>query len=475
MGFRRALAQAAGKLTAAALHAVGRTGTVLPGKVALRIYPDFLRESSRGVRMVLVTGTNGKTTTTHLLAEMASEAGYPVITNAGGANMTAGLAAAFVQGARPHADAETRPQVAVLECDEAYLKEVAAALRPRAAVVTNLFRDQLDRWGEVTRTAALLREGLALAPEAVAVLNADDSLVAQLAEGRGAGAVRFFGLGEAFTGEHQVAAAANRSVSAPREGITCVRCGAPLAFSRTIYGHLGAFSCPACGYARPEADVEGTALLFADANGSRIRARIDGEDADVAVALPGTYNLSNALAALAACGALAIPRDAALASLARAQSSFGRMEEFACGKTPVRMILVKNPAGLDQALAYVRDSGECTRLFFGLNDKTGDGTDISWIWDADCEGFFAVHGPRLAEVAVFGTRAEDMALRLKYAGRPADLVRSASGNGGERAMYHAVDGAITASAAPVCVLANYTAMYDLRRTLGRKYRLRSMA
>ena len=150
------------------------------------------------------------------------------------------------------------------------------------------------------------------------------------------------------------------------------------------------------------------------------------------------------------------------------------MESFVCGDTPVRMILVKNPVGLDQALAYVRDAGGYTRLIVGLNDKTGDGTDISWIWDAECEGFFAACGANLTEVRAFGTRAEDMALRLKYAGAPAEVLAAILWGGDEHAMYEAVDHAITASPEPVCVLVNYTAMFDLRRELGKRYHLRSM-
>ena len=486
MGARAKMAHAAGRAVAAALHALGRPGTTLPGKVALKLDPSFLADSARGVAVVLVTGTNGKTTTTHLLAETALTCGFSVVTNAGGANMTAGLAGAFVAEKR----AGGRRRMAVLECDEAYVRQVAGALTPAAIVVTNLFRDQLDRWGEVTRTLELLREGLDAAPGAVAVLNADDSLVASLAEGRADGSVRFFGLGEAFakadetthvilSGGCEAPAAEGSSASAagipaPKEGITCVKCGTPLAFAWTTYGHLGAFSCPTCGFSRPTPHVEGTAPLSGGAEGTRIRVLDGGETAELDLPLPATYNLYNALAALAAAEALGISRDDALAALARTDGSFGRMEAFTCGGTPVRMILVKNPVGLDQALAYVRDAGGYARLIFGLNDKTGDGTDISWIWDAECEGFFAACGAGLTDVRAFGTRAEDMALRLKYAGAPEAVLRTIPWGGDEHAMYDAVVGAITASPEPVCVLVNYTAMFDLRRELGKRYHLRSM-
>ena len=185
MGVRTGIAVLAGKATAGLLRLLGRHATTLPGKVALKLSPGLLGDLAAGMDVVLVTGTNGKTTTTHLVAGMCEGSGLEVLTNSGGANMTAGLASAFVADC---AGGKPRARAAVLECDEAYAKTAAAALNPRAIIITNLFRDQLDRWGEVTHTQDVLREALVAAPEAVAVLNADDSLVASLAEGRQASA-----------------------------------------------------------------------------------------------------------------------------------------------------------------------------------------------------------------------------------------------------------------------------------------------
>ena len=506
MGARTRIAVLAGKATAGLLRALGRHATTLPGKVALAACPGLLSELSRDMAVVLVTGTNGKTTTTHLIAGMCDGLERRVLTNSGGANMTAGLVAAFVadcgRGGRPQS------QVAVLECDEVYVRTAAKALQPRAIVVTNLFRDQLDRWGEVSHIRDVLREGLDAAPRAVAVLNADDSLVASLAAGRKVACVRYFGLGEAFaTAEADSRAGEDvgkgvdgsagkgvgnnagkgSAVPVPLEGIVCLDCGDAFAFAWRTYGHLGAFRCPTCGFTRPVPDVEAVAPLDADAESATVEVRVDDASHRLHLALPGMFNLYNGLAALACAGVLGMDAAAAATVLAGINSSFGRMEAFACGDTPVRMILVKNPVGLDRALDYLV-AADYPRVFFGLNDKTGDGTDISWIWDADLEGFFAGEGageggkpvaqPAKPQViGVFGTRAEDMALRLKYAS--ADMGRLtllADGNARHTPTdeYRPVADAIAADTSPVCILANYTAMYDLRTLLGERFGLRSM-
>ena len=212
-----------------------------------------------------------------------------------------------------------------------------------------------------------------------------------------------------------------------------------------------------------------------DDHGTAVTVAVDGNLRELHLALQGTFNLYNAMAALACAPALGIPDGLAVSALAGITSSFGRMETFACGETPVRIILVKNPVGLDRALAFL-GTAAYPRLFFGLNDKTGDGTDISWIWDANLEGFFAETGDGNGDattakpqvMGVFGTRAEDMALRLKYAG--ADMGRVAVLEG-----YPQVVDAITADSSPVCILANYTAMYDLRSLLGQRFGLGDMA
>ena len=482
MGARTRIAVLAGKAAAGMLRALGRHATTMPGAVALKICPSLLRDLSGETRVVLVTGTNGKTTTTHLIAGMCEGAGHSVLTNSGGANMTAGLAAAFVadcgRGGKP------RAKVAVLECDEAYVRTAAKALQPQAIVVTNLFRDQLDRWGEVSHIRDVLQAGLDAAPQAVAVLNADDSLVASMAESRDGALVRLFGLGEAFAekdGERAgddsagTDAAGTDAVPVPLEGITCPRCGSALQFAWRTYGHLGRFACPGCGFTWVQPQVQAIEMRGEDDHGTAVAAAIDGNLRELHLALQGTFNLYNAMAALACAPALGISDDLAVSALAGVTSSFGRMETFTCGETPVRIILVKNPVGLDRALAFL-GTAAYPRLFFGLNDKTGDGTDISWIWDANLEGFFAETGDGNGDsttakpqvMGVFGTRAEDMALRLKYAG--ADMGRVVVLEG-----YPQVVDAITADSSPVCILANYTAMYDLRSLLGQRFGLGDMA
>lgn len=504
MSMRRAIAVVAGKATAGMLRILGRGGTALPGRVALSVDGNLLRELSADMDVICVTGTNGKTTTTHLIAEVARLCGRKVLSNSAGANMTAGVTAAFVRNARL---SKCPAQVAVLECDEAYLAPIARAVRPKAIVITNVFRDQLDRWGEVTRTVELLRAGVEAAPEALLVLNADDSLTACLGQGRDPQLVRYFGLGQAFAegsteavdasrgacedGEatfsagDSVATEAATSISAPtqgsviptpQEGIFCPTCGTPFAFSWKIYGHLGAFTCETCGYQRPEPWIEATKLVNETAEGSAALMRVARDEAqeelEVTLGLPGVFNLANAAATIGAISALGITPTEAAAALKNVATSFGRMESFLCGKTPVRMALVKNPVGMDRTLAYVAGA-RYTRLMFGLNDKTGDGTDISWIWDADFERFAEAARDKVQDIATFGTRATDMALRLKYAGIPEAKVGTVI-EGGDKEAYLKVIEEIISSEEPVCLLLNYTAMFDLRRELGKRFRLRSM-
>lgn len=553
-----ALAIAVCRISRAALRGLRRGGTALPGRLAMRFREDILAVTSRGVETILVTGTNGKTTTAGMLAHAMEKAGRPAICNRSGANLLSGVTAEFAASA----DLCGRPggQYAVIECDEGALHQVAPLLRPRVIVVTNLFRDQLDRYGEVMNTLDAVREGIRSVPEAVLCLNADDSLTASLAldvpnpvvwfgidetavpeagnsgrmpgpEGR---AKEGDGLRAGNPAEAENVTAKGAVQQDPPEEISdaryCIRCGAEYTYRFRTYAHLGDFCCPACGYARPVPDVAVTSIDGTWPDGSAVHMRVrkktgnsfgkttesntgnspgktsgnstgnsfgktpgsaapknefrpaatpGGNDCTaceagrapgrpgpgdlsreipVRIGLPALYNIYNAAAALTAYSAAGLPLQEILDALADVHSSFGRMEAFCINGVQIRVILVKNPAGCSQALDYLCSLGEPFRVALGLNDRDADGHDISWIWDVDYEKLCSQS--RIRGFYVWGDRAEDMQLRLKYAGADTGRIRLISG--GDRKGLVA---RICHGRTPVYILPNYTAMLPLRDAL----------
>ncbi len=435
------------KLIRLALRLMGRGGTALPGKVALRICPDMLSRLARGVTVAVVTGTNGKTTTCRMLEKMLRDAGKDCFANRSGSNLERGITADFVSNAglfgRP------RRKLAVIECDEAAFRRVCGELAPKVCVVTNVFRDQLDRYGEVTHTLGAIREGLEHAAHATVCLNADCSLTASLAP-CAPDRVRFFGV------DAPLAGSASDVSDAPR----CIVCGAQYEYDYHTFAHLGGFRCPKCGYGRTEPDVAVLSVEELTAEGSAAEMRVDGEVYAAAVDLPGGYNLYNAAAAVAAATALGVAAEGAVGSLARLESGFGRMERFALGNARVTMVLVKNPAGCDRAIDFLRTLTGGLTAVFCLNDNLADGTDVSWIWDAGFERLFSPGAPAM-DIIVSGTRSEDMLLRLKYAGADAEharLIRSTE----------ELVAALAEAEGEVCVLPTYTAMLPLRAALAER-------
>ena len=433
-------------LTARASRALLRLarhgGTALPGKLALKICPDLLAELGRGVDTVIVTGTNGKTTTSGMLRHMLDESGIPYLSNRSGANLTSGITAEFIF----HSDLLGRScrRVAVIECDEGNFPAVAEALQPKAVVVTNVFRDQLDRYGEVTHTRDCIARGIRAVPDAVLCLNADCSLTASLGDGV-PNRVLYYGVDGVSSGK----------APAVSDAPHCLRCGKRYSYRRHTFAHLGDWYCPNCGAARPFPDLSAEEVV-PEGSGSRVTLREKETRRAVTVALPAIYNVYNALSALTAARAMGWDMGVCENSLAGFGAMFGRMESMLLGDTPVRIVLVKNPAGCDRALEYLSALGDDVMPVFCLNDNLNDGTDISWIYDADYESLFAAR--RYGRIGVFGIRAQDMRLRLKYAGADDSAVE----------VYSSLDelaDAVKNAGRPVCVLPNYTAMLAVRDKL----------
>lgn len=396
------LACRAVRLLARILH---KGGTAKPGEIALKICPGLLGHLSKGVKTVVVTGTNGKTTTARMIEQAFADSGLDYIANRSGANLISGITTEFAL--RSSLFGRCKADYAVIECDEAACRRTLAYLKPRAVLVTNLFRDQLDRFGDVTVTLENIREGLSKVPQTLICLNADCPLTASLACLENP--VLFYGI--------EPGAMNGASAAAMR----CPDCGSELEYSRVSFGHLGDYTCPGCGKARPETTVAVSAIEKLGADSSTVALRMGSVSRSVRINLPAVYNIYNAAGAAAALQAMDFDPVIAFRALESFDCGFGRMERFELGKSGARMMLVKNPTGCDQVLSFLSDIQEDFNLVICLNDKAGDGTDISWIWETDFEKL-ADMGQRLKSVTVSGIRWAEMALRLKYAGVPEEKI-----------------------------------------------------
>jgi len=462
---RTAAAVSTAKLAAALSRRLGLGGgTALPGLVAEAVAPGLAAHlaAELGQGCLLVTGTNGKTTTARLVRNIARAAGCRPVHNGAGSNMMRGITAALSEAADPQGHIPERERrLGVFEVDEATLPEAAAALGPRVIAFTNLFRDQLDRYGEVDSVAALWREALAgLSPSVTVVLNADDPGVAGLADAC-CGPTVFYGVADT--------ACAVGGLEHAADARWCAACGHEYAYSAVFYGHVGHWACPACGRSRPAAQVEAVRVEQPAVGPLSVLVSTPAGRLDLSLPLVGLYNVYNALTAAATGVALGIGAAAIQGGVASFTAAFGRQERFDVRGREVQTILAKNPTGLNQVLrALVADGGrlkpsatpepEPKNLLFLLNDDIADGRDVSWIWDVDFEMLAGHTGLLLAS----GRRAADMALRLKYAGLDPDPVLE--GNT-ERALARALS--LTAEGGTLYVVPTYTAMLQVRRILAR--------
>ena len=450
---RTIAAVSAGKAAGAASRLLGRGGgTAIAGLAALRIDPGVVRAlaAQAGAGAICVTGTNGKTTTSLMLNRIATAASLAPLHNRSGSNLMRGVAAMLVEeaslsGAIPNAS----KRLAILEVDEATLPEIVHDVAPRAIVFTNLFRDQLDRYGEVDTVAQLWRTALtSLDRNVTLVLNADDPAIAHL----GAGArqrVIHYGIEDASAGGDIVEHASDFR--------TCLQCASELTYVVTFYGHIGHWRCLSCGNVRPKPDVSIDRITLDGETSTIVMTTADGP-LTITLPLGGLYNAYNALAATAGAIALGLPREAIVSALEGFAAAFGRQERFSVGGRDVRVLLGKNPTGLNQILRTLAAREGNMRLLFFLNDGIADGRDVSWIWDTDYE----LLRPRAAWACAAGTRAEDLALRLKYAGYGDDIPIE---HETKRALVRALRE--TPPGATLCVIPTYTAMLEVRELLAK--------
>ena len=428
-------------------------GTSYPGLVAQKIDPTILSKLNAQLKRgsVLVTGTNGKTTTTALIQTILKQSGLKVLYNKTGANMLAGIIVSFLRAA--DALGKIEHDAAVIETDEGVFPQLCQTIHPELVVVTNFFRDQLDRYGELDKTISYIRMGLSKLPKGTKVLlNADDPMVVGLSGIEGL-KYFYFGLEDpeiAFQEMNQTA-----------EGKYCPRCGTMLGYRHYYYSHMGDYRCPNCGFSRPKPTYFSDNIQLMGLNGSQFQLHdTDSKGIEISTGLPGLYNVYNILAANAAGDILGIDQKSRQTAIKGFQSVFGRMERVQVQDKQIIMALVKNPAGWNEVMRTLFQHHGKYHLLIALNDQIPDGTDVSWIWDADAEQLSAVSSS-ITGFTISGSRAYDMAVRLKYAGLDlkAEQVEMDISKAWEKALVDTVPSGI------LVVIPNYTAMLALQEVM----------
>jgi len=441
MGMRLELETMAARAVGVLSRTAGRGGgTTLPGKLLWRLDPNAVNalaaKLERGV--ALVSATNGKTTTTAMAASILGK-DRQLAWNRAGANLLSGITSALLSA--------SRAELGLFEVDEGALPEAIARTHPRVLALANLFRDQLDRYGELELVAERWRSSVAALPDdTMLVVNADDPVVADLAEGR-AHAMRF-GLDDPRHARAAVQHAADSKY--------CLRCGTPYVYAAAYVGHLGDYHCPACGHARPELDVAARKVELRGLTASRFQLVTPHGDVEIKLSLPGLYNVYNATAASALCLALGAGLEAIRVGLEDFSAAFGRFERIPSATKKIVMLLIKNPAGANEVLRTL-EAGVPPVLVVALNDAIADGRDVSWIWDVDFEPVLA----HVERVVATGERAAELGLRFAYGGLPEERLEVVPSL--EGALDRGLE--LTEAGIELVILPTYTAMLELRGIL----------
>ena len=444
---RKTAAVWAGKATGA-LSRISRRGggTTLPGDVARMIDPKVLTKLAADLTRgsIVITGTNGKTTTARLVTWLLEGAGHKVVSNRAGANLIFGATAAALDKAGP--DGKLRADWGVFEIDEASLPKAVEELKPTATLVLNLFRDQLDRYGELESIAKKIEQALsALRENSTAILNADDPRVAEIGLGLPKPPL-WYGLDDTTVAAHELPHAADAR--------TCPKCGASLRFDAVYVGHDGVYECPNHDFKRPTPTMTAKNIKLP----SFYRFSADIEDTRIEVQLGGLYNTYNVLAAFAMARTLGLEPAYIAERLKNFRAAFGRQERVEFRGRILNLVLSKNPAGFNETLRTAVELAKGENFLIGLNDRKADGTDVSWIWDVDFEHLKG----KAKTVVPAGNRADDMAVRLKYAEVDATQPETDPGRALDLLIKTTNEGDIAH------LLCTYTAMLDLRAELVRR-------
>lgn len=419
-------------------------GTTVPGVVLLKLRPTAVTEMAQSLtRSVAISATNGKTTTARLVAAAVERSGATVVANTAGSNLLRGVAAALLD-----AGADATGAIGVFEVDEAAMPAAVSQVEPDVVVLMNLFRDQLDRYGELDHLADLWAEMVGnLPPSTVVVANADDPTIASLVADR-SGSI-LFGLDDTSLARDKLQHATDST--------TCRSCGADLEHDVVFIGHMGHWRCTNCARARSTPHVTGREVELHGLSGSTVTVDTPAGSADISLALPGVHNVYNAIAATAAAHAMGVNLVTTSAAIAATDAAFGRAERVMIDDHELTVLLAKNPAGVNENLRTLLLHPEPVHALIQLNDRTADGRDVSWIWDVDFEVVF----DHLASVTLCGDRGYDMALRFRYGGYPVDQlsVHATSAAGLDAALAKLPD------SAPLFALPTYTSMLELREVL----------
>jgi lipid II isoglutaminyl synthase (glutamine-hydrolysing) len=435
-------------LEAAAVRAAGTLsrfarrggGTTLPGKLLWKLDPGAIDRLAGRLRdgSVLVSATNGKTTSTAMVAEILRPF-VRVAHNNSGANLVSGVASTLLHS--------STADLGLFEVDEAALPEVARRVRPKALLLGNLFRDQLDRYGELETVAARWRDAVAALPDARLVVNGDDPQVGDLA--RTHGNVLVFGVDDPRRARPALQHAADSKY--------CLRCGTPYDYAAAYVGHLGDYTCPNCGHTRPPLEVAAREIELRGLDGASFTLDTPVGSVRVELALPGLYNVYNAVGAAALALALEVPLAEIKAGLERFSAAFGRFERIPVGDRQILMLLIKNPAGANEVIRTLVEGAPPRVAVVALNDAIADGRDVSWIWDVDFEPLLA----GLERVVATGSRAAELALRFAYGGLPRDRIDVIPRL--ETALDRGFE--LTPPGGELTLLPTYTAMLALRRVV----------
>ncbi len=420
----------------------GNQGTVLAGRVALWLDPGILKKLAARVRgqIIIITGTNGKTTTSNMIAQILHANGNSVVHNQAGANMLNGITTAFI--AASNLTASRHWDYALLETDEANVAPLLNEVNARQLLITNFFRDQLDRFGELDRTIRLISEGVK-GRNIRLWLNADDPLMTGLPVETGLSCSYYGFAATPYDTLHN---------QDSREGRYCMLCGEEIEYQSFHFAQLGAFYCPNCGNTNPVPDYLGSDLQL-DHN---ITMKIN--NLEVTSPYQGFYNAYNILAAVAVSKGMGIADAVIREAIARFQPQAGRMERFTVGSKEATLILVKNPTGFNQSLQALLNDHRSKNLFLALNDNAADGRDVSWIWDADLESL-ASAGAGISLLVCSGLRSGDMAVRVKYAGVDQELIQI------ESDLDPAIQKALSGPGKVNYILSTYTALFQCRKIL----------
>lgn len=417
-------------------------GSTFPGRVALKLDNKILQTVSKGYKVILVTGTNGKTTTTSMITNILKEAGCNVITNSTGANLFPGIVACFVDNFK--FNNKPRNRYAVIEVDEANVKFITEYIEPELLTVTNLFRDQLDRYGEVYTTLTKILEGVKKSPKTTLVLNGDESLLGKLDLPN---PTVFYGF--------NVPVQKDSKIDVNSDSKFCKFCKSPYSYNYITFNHLGDFYCPSCGYKREELKYAVNKIV----NQTPEESEVIINNTPITISQSGVYNIYNGLCAYSIAKELGVSDSVINESLGKQDSSFGRQEQIKIDGKKAKIILVKNPAGYNQALDTLCLNDDEFSALFMLNDNYADGRDVSWIWDVDFEKLKSL---KINDVFISGMRMYDMAVRLKTSGLDSDkfIIEEDYEKLTEKIKNSKDDN--------IYILATYTAMINYRKYLHSK-------